>query len=65
MKEKHWKLLLRHDGVTMPAIWFSAPFRDAPPPPWDVAVKLQRQTWRGRETWSVLINAARSSTAAA
>ena len=65
MKEKHWKLMLRQDGVTMPAIWFSAPFRDAPPAPWDVAVKLQRQTWRGRETWSVLINAARSSQGAA
>jgi single-stranded-DNA-specific exonuclease len=61
MKEKHWKLTLRQRGVMMPAIWFSAPFRDPPPAPWDLAVKLQRQIWRGRETWSVLINAARTA----
>lgn len=61
MKEKHWKLVLRQQGVMMPAIWFSAPFRDPPPPPWDLAVKLQRQFWRGRMTWSVLIYAARTA----
>jgi single-stranded-DNA-specific exonuclease len=62
MKEKHWKLSLRQQGLMMPAIWFAAPFRDPPKPPWDLAVKLQRQVWRGRETWSVLIHAARSAT---
>jgi single-stranded-DNA-specific exonuclease len=61
MKEKHWKLVLRQKGVMMPAIWFNAPLREAPAAPWDLAVKLQRQTWRGRQTWSVMIMAARSA----
>jgi len=63
MKDKHWKLVLRQKGVMMPAIWFNAPFREPPPAPWDLAVKLQRQVWRGRQTWSVMITAARAAEA--
>lgn len=61
LKEKHWKLLLRQKGIIHPAIWFNAPLQDAPPPPWDLAVKLQRQFWRGVESWTVLIQAVRSA----
>lgn len=61
LKEKHWKLLLRQGGASLPAMWFSAPLDEVPPPPWDVAVKLQRQYWRGTETWTLLIQAVRSA----
>ncbi len=61
LKEKHWKLQLRQGTCPMPAMWFNAPFADAPPPPWDMAVKLQRQFWRGTESWTLLIQAVRSA----
>ncbi len=61
LKEKHWKLLLRQRGVIHPAIWFNAQLDNPPPPPWDVAVKLQRQFWRGTESWTLLIQAVRSA----
>jgi len=61
LKEKHWKIWLRQDACSMPAMWFNAPLPDTPPPPWDVAVKLQRQFWRGTESWTVLVQAVRSA----
>ena len=61
LKERHWKLRLRQDGLTFPAMWFNAPLQSVPPAPWDVVVKLQRQFWRGQETWTLLINGARAS----
>ena len=61
LKDKHWKLRLRQGTTPMPAMWFNAPLTDAPPPPWDMAVKLQRQFWRGTESWTLLIQAVRSA----
>ncbi len=61
LKEKHWKLVLRQDSCSMPAMWFNAPFADAPAAPWDMAIKLQRQFWRGTESWTLLIQAVRSA----
>lgn len=65
LKEKHWKLRLRQGTIPMPAMWFNAPLTDAPPPPWDMAVRLQRQFWRGTESWTLLIQAVRSADSAA
>ncbi len=61
LKEKHWKLMLQQGGAMLSAIWFNAPIGQTPPTPWDVAVKLQRQFWRGRESWSLLISDVRQS----
>ncbi len=61
LKEKHWKIMLRQGGSPMPAMWFNAPLADIPPPPWDTALKLQRQFWRGTESWTLLIQAVRSA----
>lgn len=61
MKEKHWKLWLRQNGHSAPALWFNAPLGAAPPPPWDIGVKLQRQFWRGVESWIALILEARAA----
>ena len=61
MKEKHWKLMLRQGGEVRPAMWFNAPIKDAPPPPWDVAIKVQRHSWRGQLSWQLMICGARSA----
>lgn len=61
MKEKHWKIQLQQRSVSWPAMWFNAPLAEAPPPPWDVAVKLQRQFWRGAVSWTLLIQGARTA----
>ncbi|HEY2573752.1 MAG TPA: DHHA1 domain-containing protein, partial [Verrucomicrobiaceae bacterium] len=61
LKERHWKVWLRQNGHSLPAMWFSAPLDEIPPPPWDAAVKLQRQIWRGTESWTLLIQAVRSA----
>lgn len=55
LKEKHWKIALREGGQSRPAMWFNAPLDDLPPPPWDVALKIQRQVWRGQESWQIMI----------
>jgi single-stranded-DNA-specific exonuclease len=65
LKEKHWKLWLRQGSASMAAMWFNAPLADAPPAPWDLAVKLQRQFWRGTESWTLLVQAVRSADAGA
>ncbi len=61
LKDKHWKMMLMQGGVLLSAIWFNAPIGRTPSPPWDVAVKLQRQVWRGRESWSLLISDVREA----
>ncbi|MEY4483148.1 MAG: single-stranded-DNA-specific exonuclease RecJ [Verrucomicrobiota bacterium] len=61
LKDKHWKLLLHQDGEMRPAIWFNAPWRNPPAPPWDVALKIQRHLWRGQESWQLMISDVRSA----
>ncbi|QIF00259.1 single-stranded-DNA-specific exonuclease RecJ [Roseimicrobium sp. ORNL1] len=55
LKEKHWKLMLRQGKEVRPAMWFNAPVKDAPPSPWDVAIKVQRHSWRGQVSWQLMI----------
>lgn len=61
LNEKHLLFKLRQGGAQMDACWFSAPLDELPPPPWDVAVKLSHKVWRGRRSWSAIVEAARSS----
>lgn len=61
IKEKHWKIQLRQENTTKAAMWFNAEWSTPPKAPWDVIFKLQRQVWRGNETWQLIINAVRSA----
>lgn len=61
MKEKHLRVTLRQDGAQQDAIYFNAPLAELPPPPWDVALRLQRNWYRGNETWQFTIEAVRAA----
>lgn len=61
IKEKHWKLILSQGGEIRSAMWFNAEWSNPPAAPWDVIFKLQRQVWRGVESWQLMINDVRSS----
>jgi len=55
MREKHLRVMLRQDGAQQDAIYFNAPLNELPPPPWDVALRLQRNWFRGSESWQFTI----------
>ena len=61
MKEKHLRIMLDQFGAQMDARWFNAPIQNLPPPPWDIAGRLQRSFFRGEERWAFVIEAARSA----
>lgn len=61
MKEKHLRVMLTQDGASMEARWFNAPLKNLPKPPWDVAMRVQRNFWRGEEQWQLTLDAVRSS----
>jgi len=61
MKDKHLRVMLTQDGSTMEARWFNAPLNNLPKPPWDIAMRVQRNSWRGEEQWQLTLDAVRSS----
>ncbi len=61
MKDKHLRVMLTQDGVSMEARWFNAPLNNLPKPPWDIAMRVQRNFWRGEEQWQLTLDAVRSS----
>ena len=61
MKEKHLRVMLTQDGASMEARWFNAPLQNLPKPPWDVAMRVQRNYWRGEEQWQLTLDAVRSA----
>jgi single-stranded-DNA-specific exonuclease len=61
MKEKHLRVMLSQDGASMEARWFNAPLQNLPPPPWDVAMRVQRSFFRGEELWQLTLDAVRSA----
>ncbi|MBL9130010.1 MAG: single-stranded-DNA-specific exonuclease RecJ [Verrucomicrobiaceae bacterium] len=61
MKEKHMRFILTQEGASMEARWFNAPVGNLPKTPWDVAVRLQRSTFRGQEQWQLTLEAVRPS----
>jgi len=61
MKEKHLRVTLRQDGAQQDAIYFNAPLDNMPPAPWDVALRLQRNWYRGNETWQFTVEAIRAA----
>jgi single-stranded-DNA-specific exonuclease len=61
MKDKHLRVTLQQSGGIMDAMWFNAPLHDLPRPPWDVALRVQRNSFRGEEQWQLLIEAVREA----
>lgn len=61
MKEKHLRIILTQDGASMEARWFNAPIGRLPPPPWDVAMRIQRGWFRGTEQWQLTLEAVRTA----
>ncbi|HYF33846.1 MAG TPA: single-stranded-DNA-specific exonuclease RecJ [Prosthecobacter sp.] len=61
MKEKHLRVVLSQDGASMEARWFNAPLHKLPPPPWDVAMRVQRNFYRGEEQWQLTLDAVRTA----
>jgi single-stranded-DNA-specific exonuclease len=61
MKDKHLRVMLSQDGVSMEARWFNAPLQNLPKAPWDIAMRVQRNVWRGDEQWQLTLDAVRSS----
>jgi single-stranded-DNA-specific exonuclease len=61
LKEKHLRVSLFQDGISMEAMYFNAPFERLPAPPWDVALRIQRNHFRGNETWQILIEDVRAA----
>jgi single-stranded-DNA-specific exonuclease len=61
MKEKHLRVMLTQDGASMEARWFNAPLKDMPKAPWDVAMRVQRNYWRGEEQWQLTLDAVRTA----
>jgi single-stranded-DNA-specific exonuclease len=61
MKEKHLRVMLTQDGASMEARWFNAPLQNLPKPPWDIAMRVQRNVWRGEEQWQITLDAVRES----
>ncbi len=61
MKEKHLRVMLTQDGASMEARWFNAPLKNMPKPPWDVAMRVQRNFFRGEEQWQLTLDAVRTA----
>lgn len=61
MKEKHLRVVITQDGASMEARWFNAPLQNLPKPPWDVAMRVQRNYWRGEEQWQLTLDAVRTA----
>jgi single-stranded-DNA-specific exonuclease len=61
LKEKHLRLILKHDGVRHEAIFFNGATEPLPPPPWDIAFKVARNEWRDRVTVQIQIQGIRAA----
>ncbi len=45
LKDKHLTVTLRQGNLKQRAIYFAAPREDLPPPPWDVALKIETEEY--------------------
>lgn len=61
LRDRHQLFELRQDGVRYPAIYFKSAGVDLPPPPWDVAFKIERNVFRDRLSLQLQIQSIRSS----
>lgn len=63
MKEKHLRLKLRHHGRRMDAVYFSGAERPLPRPPWDVAFRIEPNTYQGVTRLQLQVVAMRTAAA--
>ena len=61
LRERHWKFDFYQDGTTKSGIWFNGAHDRLPPPPWDVAFYVDRNTWRGETSVQLLVQDMRIS----
>ncbi len=61
LRERHWKFDFYQEGTTKAGIWFNGAHDRLPPPPWDVAFYVDRNTWRGETTVQLLVQDMRIS----
>ena len=61
LKNQHLKLFMRQGVVERDAIFFGGGDRDLPDPPWDVAVTIDRNTFRGVTSLQMVIQDIRAA----
>lgn len=61
LRERHWKFDFYQDGTMKSGVWFNGAHEPLPPPPWDVAFYVDRNTWRGETTVQMLVQDMRAS----
>jgi single-stranded-DNA-specific exonuclease len=59
LKEKHLALRLRQGAHQARAIWFGGVEENPPPPPWDIAYRLERNEYQGTVEPQIQIKAVR------
>jgi single-stranded-DNA-specific exonuclease len=65
LRERHWKFEFYQDGTVKGGIWFNGAHDPLPPPPWDIAFYVDRNTFRGETHVQLLVQAMRTSSGAA
>ncbi len=62
LKERHLRMQLGQNGACREALCFNTLPDDLPRPPWDIAFKVEANTWRGRTQLQIQVQRIRSST---
>jgi single-stranded-DNA-specific exonuclease len=65
LRERHWKFEFYQEGTVKGGIWFNGAHDPLPPPPWDIAFYVDRNTFRGETHVQLLVQAMRTSAGAA
>ena len=61
LKEKHLRLALRQEKARHEAIFFNGAAIPLPRPPWDIAFRIERNTWRDRVSVQIQIQRIRTA----
>lgn len=61
LRERHWKFEFYQEGSMKSGVWFNGAHDQLPPPPWDVAFYVDRNTWRGETAVQLLVQDMRTS----
>lgn len=63
MKNNHLRLMLRQGYHEQDAVFFGGGEHELPAPPWDIAFTIDRNTYRGKTTLQIIIQAISASAA--
>src|SRR5690606_6683968 len=61
LKEKHLRFTAAQGSAQQEAIFFNAPVHNLPRLPWDIAFRVERNEWRGRESLQLQVQAIRTA----